>query len=274
MSAAFVVLPTTENRTATNPCARLFYLLLAADKVLILVFVYSFANVLSYYALARVDAAVYTVLLQLKILTTASFFVIMLGRSFSGAKWRSLLLLVIGCILVASPAFNKECAGQGDSNGDEKVSAFETALGVGAILIMVTISGYSAVYFESMLKKDKTTVWERNFQLAFYSSILLLGIMVSERVYSSTGYDDLFKGWTINAFLLAFIQAGGGMLVAATLKYADAILKTLATSGSIVLSAVVGYLVLDGPLDIFVVLGCICTILAIFNYTLDATPTS
>lgn len=259
----------------TNPFARLFYLLLAADKVLILVFVYSFANVLSYYALARVDAAVYTVLLQLKILSTASFFVIMLGRSFSGAKWRSLLLLVIGCILVASPAFNKECAGQsGDSNGDEKVSVFETALGVGAILIMVTISGYSAVYFESMLKKDKTTVWERNFQLAFYSSILLLGIMVSERVYSSTGFDDVFKGWTINAFLLAFIQAAGGMLVAATLKYADAILKTLATSGSIVLSAVVGYALLDGPLDIFVGLGCICTILAIFNYTLDATPTS
>jgi hypothetical protein len=35
----------------------------------------------------------------------------------------------------------------------------------------------------------------------------------------------------VNAVLIALIQAGGGLLVAATLKYADSILKTLATSG-------------------------------------------
>jgi len=68
---------------------------------------------------------------------------------------------------------------------------------------------------------------------------------------------------------VSILQAAGGLLVAATLKYADAILKTLATCGSIVLSAIVGYIFLDGTLDIFVVLGCLSTILAIFNYTLD-----
>lgn len=41
-------------------------LLLTADKVIILVVLYSVANLLSYYALARVDAAVYTVLLQVE----------------------------------------------------------------------------------------------------------------------------------------------------------------------------------------------------------------
>lgn len=161
-----------------------------------------------------------------------------------------------------------------DTNGDEKVNIFEAALGVGAILVMVTISGYSAVYFEGMLKQNKTTVWERNFQLATYSAALLICILISERAYNATGYNDFFKGWTISAFFLAVIQAGGGILVAATLKYADSILKTLATSGSIVLSAVLGYAVLNGPLDIFVSIGCISTILAIFNYTLDSTPTS
>ncbi len=215
-------------------------------------------------------------LLQLKILTTAAFFVLMLGRSFSGTKWRSLLLLVLGCVLVASPAFNNPDCGDKSAyvNGDEKVSMFESALGVGAILVMVSISGYSAVYFESMLKRDKTTVWERNFQLASYSSILLFFILLSERAYNSTGHHEFFQGWTISAFFLALIQAGGGILVAATLKYADSILKTLATSGSIVLSAVVGYVLLDGPLDIFVAIGCMSTILSIFNYTLDATPAS
>jgi len=33
-------------------------------------------------------------------------------------------------------------------------------LGVGAVLVMVTLSGYSAIYFEKMLKKgEKMTIW-------------------------------------------------------------------------------------------------------------------
>ena len=75
----------------------------------------------------------------------------------------------------------------------------------------------------------------------------------------------------MNAVLITLVQSGGGLLVAATLKFADAILKTLATSGSIFLSAVLGKILLNGQLDIFVTLGGITTILAIFNYSFDAS---
>ena len=81
-----------------------------------------------------------------------------------------------------------------------------------------------------------------------------------------------FNGWTMNAVVIALIQAFGGLLVAATLKYADAVLKTLATSGSIVISAVLGFLFLEGTLDMFVSLGAVTTILAITNYTLSDAP--
>ena len=64
------------------------------------------------------------------------------------------------------------------------------------------------------------------------------------------------------------MQALGGLLVAATLKYADAILKVLATAGSIVFSSLLGHLLLGGSMDIFVALGAFSTILAIANYTL------
>lgn len=162
------------------------------------------------------------------------------------------------------------------SLAEEAVTIYESWLGVGAVLVMVTISGYAAIYFESMLKKggDRTlTIWERNFQLAFYSTILLVFIVVYEENNSGTlSQYVFFEGWTITTVIIALIQAGGGLLVAATLKYADAVLKTLATSGSIVLSAVLGFMLLGGMLDIFVSMGCLATILAIFNYTLDSTP--
>ena len=78
-----------------------------------------------------------------------------------------------------------------------------------------------------------------------------------------------FRGWTFNTVIIVVLQAAGGLLVAATLKYADAVMKTLATAGSIVLATVLGYLLLGGQLDLFVGMGCFLTILAIFNYTMD-----
>jgi UDP-galactose transporter len=221
----------------------------------------------------------------LKILTTAGFAVLILDKHISTAKWRALLLLVLGCVLVASPAYNQpaECIAdpggeiinaEVDKEGTADVavgaSTMQTVLGFGAIFAMNAISGFASIYFESMLKvgEKKITIWERNFQLAFCSIWLLIAVVMYE---IWTGVQDLvfFQGWTINTVLIALIQAGGGLLVAACLKYADSILKTLATSGSIVLSAVLGYLLLGGQLDIFIGIGCVCTILAICNYTFE-----
>ena len=44
----------------------MLWLALNSKKIIVLVILYSIANILSYYALARVDASVYTVLLQVK----------------------------------------------------------------------------------------------------------------------------------------------------------------------------------------------------------------
>ena len=139
----------------------------------------------------------------------------------------------------------------------------------------MTISGYSAIYFESMLKRSKEhiTIWERNFQLALFSIIFLVAVVVGESVQDGAEMHEvhtgLFQGWTWLAVVISIVQALGGLLVAATLKYADAILKTLATSGAIVISAIVNWILLGGTLDMFVSMGCISTILAIFNYILD-----
>lgn len=256
---------------------KLGWLLIHARKIIVLVILYSVANITSYYALARVDASVYTVLLQLKIFTTAAFGALLLGRKYSTTKWRALILLVLGCILVASPTYNRpvDCEiindKKGGKNDDEKVGYISQMLGVLAVLSMVVISGYSAVYFEAMLKKpgEKITIWERNFQLAFYSMVLLVGLVIAESTQSDDKSYTVLNGWTFNTWVIAIVQAAGGLLVAATLKYADAVLKTLATSGAIVLSAVLGWMLLGGTLDIFITIGCVSTILAIFNYIHD-----
>lgn len=76
----------------------------------------------------------------------------------------------------------------------------------------------------------------------------------------------MFEGWTINAVILAVLGSSGGILVALTMKYTDAVLKTFATSGAIILCTIVGYLFLGAPLDIPIGVGAICTVLALVNY--------
>lgn len=267
-SGTLVTLESTEG--FTNSAKRLLFLLLNSHKVIILAAGYMVSNLLSYFALARVDAASYTVCLQLKVLTTAAFSKLILNKKFTYTQWRALLLLVIGCVLVASPSFNDSLP---TSEITTKSDSSDIILGFGALLVMVSISGFSAVYFESILKdeRDRCSIWERNFQLSAFSMLLIalysfgennLSVMSGSQNHG-TSY---FVGWTVNTVLICTLQASGGLLVAATLKYADAIIKTLVTAFSIVLSTIFGHYLLGGELNMFVALGCITVIISIFNY--------
>ena len=82
-------------------------------------------------------------------------------------------------------------------------------------------------------------VWERNFQLGIYSIAMYTGIIVYGW-NSATNTRVPWSNWSLLTLLVSLLGAGGGLLVAATLKYADSIMKTLAAAGAIVLSTVLG----------------------------------
>ena len=61
---------------------------------------YTIQNNLLFISLSNLDAATYQVTYQLKILTTALFSVLMLGKKLDAIKWVSLILLMSGVSLV------------------------------------------------------------------------------------------------------------------------------------------------------------------------------
>ena len=128
-------------------------------------------------------------------------------------------------------------------------------------------------------KEEPITIWERNFQLAFYSIVFLCLSMYFKNTYkymSDENYEAYsylpFRGWSPYSGALCVLNAAAGLLVAATLKYADAVLKCFATAVAIIFTSVLSYLLLGSSIDIFSALGMITTVLSIFNYTLDETP--
>lgn len=84
--------------------------------------------------------------------------------------------------------------------------------------------------------------------------------------------DGLFSNWTVNAVILSVLGSAGGLLVAFTTKYTDAVLKTFATSGAIIVTAVAGHILLASPLDVPIAIGACCTVLSLLNYSEPDAP--
>jgi UDP-sugar transporter A1/2/3 len=151
--------------------AKLAYLVTHSGKMLVLAAIYGAMNILSFVALQYIGAGEFTICAQLKILTTAGFSVLVLGTSLTFTKWRALCLLVLGCILVASPSFGGGGGGAHGGNGtgveDVKLQLF----GFAAVLTEVVLSGFASIYFEKVVKSttEVVTIWERNFQLGSYA---------------------------------------------------------------------------------------------------------
>lgn len=259
-----VVTPSQEAQKAEKLQQRLWYLVQTSRKMIVLALIYGAMNILSFVALRNIGAGVFTVFAQCKILTTATFSRLLLQRHYSATKWRALIALVFGVLLFSEPIWSDL-----DSWRAENESAYPV-IGILAVLIEVTLSGFASIYFEKVVKKDalKLSIWERNFQLALGS----LPVYFFFITWDNGGTAGLGGGWSMVALIVSILGAAGGLLVALSIKYGDAILKTLATTGSIILSSVLDYAFLDGPLTPVMVIAGVQVVIAICNYTFDATP--
>uniref|UniRef100_A0A6U5EGX2 EamA domain-containing protein n=2 Tax=Corethron hystrix TaxID=216773 RepID=A0A6U5EGX2_9STRA len=171
---------------------------------------------------------------------------------------------MLGVLLFSSQQFETK-------NGDAiKSTNGNVLLGTAAVLTEVTLSGFASIYFEKVVKKDSETfsIWERNFQLALWSFPVYILFILNNRG-GEVGYGG---GWSLIAVCLSFFGAAGGLLVALSIKYGDSVLKTLATTGSIILSSYLDHYFLGGPLEPVMKLAGVVVILAICNYTFDRTP--
>lgn len=279
--SAFVVATSKEPSDAASDAGgpwiqaykrRMFYLTYHSGKMFALALIYGAMNILSYVAIRRVDAAVFTVCAQLKILSTATFSVTVLGRDISALKWRSLFQLVLGCVLVTVPQLSPSPSSVGGSEKND----ISFILGLAAVLLEVTLSGFASIYFEKVIKAsdEKLTVWDRNFQLAMHSIFLYTTYSFVERNYVSVPQARYvpFHDFSLVAWTLAFLGGGGGLLVALTVKYADSVVKTLAVSCAIVTSTLASHYLLGGLLTLEMVMGALIVASSVLNYSFDPTP--
>ena len=226
---------------------------------------YTVQNNLLYLALTNLDAATYQVCYQLKIITTALFSALLLGRTFSKIKWMSLVVLTVGVAIV-------QLSGSGDqhttSNAQEDDSHHKARfVGLVAVLCAACTSGFSGVYFEKILKGSQTTLWVRNIQMGIPSIIIAYVTCLTKDYKAIVEGGGFLQGYTTIVWIVVLVQAAGGLIVAVVVKYADNVLKVFATSFSIVLSCIISSFLFDFRPDGTFVIGATFVVLATAMYS-------
>lgn len=229
-------------------------------------------NSLLYVALSNLSAPMFQVTYQSKLLTTAIVSVILLSRRYSVKQWICLTLLGIG---VATVVLGES---SNDSSKEEDDSDNNLVKGLVAVTISSFSSAFAGVYFEMVLKKptadangEKTkkpvSLWMRNIQMAFFS--VWIALINGWRMTGEEADKPFLHGFTSWVWSITILQAGGGLLVAAVIKYADNVLKGLATGVSVVTSTACSMILFNTPLHGQFLVGALVILGSVFFFSND-----
>lgn len=228
-------------------------------KLAVPALLYVIQNNLLFVALGNLSVPIYQVTNQGKLLTTAVFSRILLGREITYKQYFSLFVLAAGVAIVHLSSTEQKIA----QGATEEQSQQNHLLGLAAVFFSCCKSGFAGVYFEKVLKSSPDiSVYMRNCQLGVWS--ILLGIVpflvwdleVIQQQGWFTGYNAIVVG-------VIMCQAGTGLIVALVMKYADTILKGFATSVAVVLATILSIFISDATLDWQFGVGAIMMIWAV-----------
>jgi drug/metabolite transporter (DMT)-like permease len=224
---------------------------------------YVLQNMLQISAIPHTSTVAYQSICQFKIVATAVLSIMILGSKIGKRQWICLIILTLGVIDllvvqgrassrdVMTPTTSKFVPAVQDwdvnpfvrkstgrfasySNFNKAITKLPTTrVAVISVILASILGSFSGVYLESRLKRGNlirnknTSLAMKNACLATYS-ILTLSMMVLIELACKGGTTSQvrltsFDNWTL---LFIVLRAGGGLLVAASLQYADSISKS------------------------------------------------
>jgi solute carrier family 35 (UDP-sugar transporter), member A1/2/3 len=265
-----------------------------ALKILVPALLYLLQNTLLYVALSNLTAPIFQVTYQAKLVTTAVVSVFMLQRKYSFQQWVCLVALSLGVAIVV-------LGEKGGNKEDDKDGSQNVVVGLAAVTTACFSSALAGVYFEYVVKKPATSgqtapspsLWMRNMQLAFFSVCIAAGqgMFQSAKDTETPEGQGYFHGFTFWVWVLVALQAGGGLLVAAVIKYgksivleggscwntvdcslpnvwsADNVLKGMATGVSVVTSTACSTVLFKTPLTAQFSVGAVMILISVYGFS-------
>ncbi|XP_041474528.1 CMP-sialic acid transporter-like isoform X1 [Lytechinus variegatus] len=225
--------------------------------------IYALQNNLAFVALSNLDAATYQITYQLKIITTAMFMVVMIGKKINPMQWLAIFLLFAGVAAVQVESANTK----------EDSSHYNYMKGLIAIIVSCLCSGFAGVYFEKVLKGTETTLWIRNVQMYLFGIISGL-VAVFTKDYKNIMDHGFLYGYDAYVCLIIAMASIGGLYTSIVVKYLDNIVKGFSTAVSIVLAAVGSFVFFGKSFGYLFMGGSALVTVAIYLYSLPKPAAS
>ena len=230
---------------------------------------YCVQNALAHVALRCLDAGVYAVLVQVRLLTTGLFSVVFLHRRLAPQHWRALVVLLAAVLLVEQPpcpvcpAAAAATVTGTDAAGTTGAGCERT--GVAVVLVMACTSSFAGVYWEKVLKDARRSAWERNLQLSLYSVAVAVAGTVATRP-GDLHPRRLVAGLSPVALLLFCTQAAQGLVTAFVTKLTSTIIRNYSATASLCLTALLSVVLFGARLGTLFWLGLLLVIISIDLY--------
>uniref|UniRef100_A0A7S2GWS5 Uncharacterized protein n=1 Tax=Octactis speculum TaxID=3111310 RepID=A0A7S2GWS5_9STRA len=237
-------------------------------KLLVPGILYTTQNNLQYVASSRLEPAVFQVMYQVKMLTTALISVTMLKKRLSIKQWGGVTTCMLGLVLVQLSQMGTAPSAVGTRRG----IAGNEAVGYAAILSACTMSGFAGCYLERVLKGSmSTSLWIRNLQLATWG-FLLSSVNVLVRDRSAVLEKGFFYGYNRAVWTVIGVQAIGGLLISMVVRYGDALMKGFATGLAIIVTTLISVVFFDFKVTPQYVCGASIVFIAILLYSNVPVP--
>ncbi|KAI3414206.1 hypothetical protein GPALN_011663 [Globodera pallida] len=241
-------------------------------KVCVPALIYVVQNNMYFFALKRVEATLFSISYQLRILTTALLSMLLLHRVFSRRQWGALCISLFGvCLVQFASAYSSQggSGGASSSAGAQKVND-EQFVGLLTVVVMCWTSAFAGVYLEGVLKQSACDIWTQNIRLSVIT--LPFALMTVANDSATIQKHGFFAGWNWLLWVIVISAAASGILVAVVMKYADNIKKSycqsVALGGTALLSIAIG----DSHFSVPLLVGVALVIASVFLYTLNPPP--
>eukprot|EP00808_Paulinella_micropora_P027969 g28752.t1 len=235
---------------------------------------YALQNVLTQYGYRNLDPLTFNLLNQTKVLWTALFLYLLLGKRQSLQQISALLVLILAALLLVSPAKERH-ASPNELN----------YLALTASFAATVTSGVCATLVQSALQGKQRNSSLYNIELGLYGSLPLLGTLLweepgsAELLHSPPQHTVAFvQGWgrsllariagaPYSVWVPVVVSGLGGINVGLVSKYCGGIRKTFGLIGGLIVTGFARAWIYQEPMTANLFIALILTCVAIYVHS-------
>jgi len=225
-------------------------------SIMFLSVMYFINNQIAFYLFLKADPASINLLKAGSSFISAIIWRLWMKRSISTLQWLAIAFQISGLVIV-----------QYDVCAEHPLFSMDVYL---VILFSVSLTSFCGVWNEKQLKTFELSLHEQNMILYFFGIFLnLFGFLISKYLIAPETTPNFFEGYTsVGAIGVLVGNSLIGLAVTAVYKYADAIIKTLASAITTVVLLFFSSLYFSFNLNVTNFFGSFIVIIATIMYFL------